>query len=60
MKWFSFSGIFEEIRKIRWPKKEDMWKDSQTVIIFIVGFGLYFVICEFVVAKFLSVLGIGS
>ena len=60
MEWLTFSGIKEEIKKIRWPKKDDMWKDTQTVVIFIVGFGLYFVACELFVAQFLRLLGIGA
>jgi len=60
MKWFSISGILEETKKIRWPKKEDMWKDTQTVVIFIFGFGVYFVFCSLLVAQFLKLIGLGS
>ncbi|MDD2592645.1 MAG: preprotein translocase subunit SecE [Erysipelotrichaceae bacterium] len=60
MKWLTFGGIKEEIKKIRWPKKDDMFRDTQTVLIFIFGFGLYFVFCELFVAQFLRLLGIGA
>ena len=27
LKWFSFSGISKEVKRIRWPKKEEIqWK----------------------------------
>ena len=60
MKWFSIEGIKEEIKKVRWPKKEDMIKDTRTVVIFVAFFALYFVVCEFVVAQFLHIFGIGA
>jgi len=60
MKWFSLSGILEETKKIRWPNRKDMWKDSETVVLFIFGFGVYFVFCELIVAQFLKLIGIGS
>lgn len=60
MKWFSIEGIKEEIRKIRWPKKDDMIKNTETVVIFIALFAVYFVACEFVVAQFLKIFGVGA
>ncbi|MEA5018685.1 MAG: preprotein translocase subunit SecE [Erysipelotrichaceae bacterium] len=60
MSWLTFSGVIEEVKKIRWPKKDDMFKDTQTAVSFIVIFGVYFVLCELFVANFLRLLGIGS
>jgi len=60
MKWLTIEGLKEEIRKIRWPKKADMIKDTQTVLSFIAIFAFYFVICEFVVSAFLKIIGIGA
>lgn len=60
MKWFSLEGIKEEIKKVRWPKKDDMVKDTEMVVIFVALFAAYFVLCEFVVAQFLKIFGIGA
>lgn len=58
MKWFSFNGIMKEIKKIRWPKKEELAKDSVRTIIVIAFFALFFVLCEFVVSFFLNAMGV--
>ena len=34
LKWFSFSGVTKEIKKIRWPKREDLVENSVQTIIF--------------------------
>ena len=60
MKWFSIEGIKEEISKTRWPKKEQMIKDTKTVLTFIFIFAVYFVVCDFLVAQFLKIFGIGA
>ena len=61
MGWFNVKEIREEIKnKVRWPKKDDMIKDSETVLSFIALFAIFFVICEFVVAQFLRIFGIGA
>ena len=58
MNWFSFDGIAKEIKKIRWPEKGDLMKDSMQVIIFTFFFGVFFVCCEFIVTLILKVLGV--
>jgi preprotein translocase subunit SecE len=58
LKWFSLSGIFTEIKRIRWPKASEMAKNIATVVAFIVAFGLFFVATEFVIANFLRLIGI--
>lgn len=58
LKWFSLSGIFTEIKRIRWPKGAEMGKNIATVVVFIVAFGLFFVGTEFIIANFLRLIGI--
>jgi preprotein translocase subunit SecE len=58
MKWFSLSGIMTEVKRIRWPKTEEMVKNSVTVIVVTVLFGIYFVIAQAVVAFFLQMIGV--
>ncbi len=60
LKWFSIPGIMTEVKRIRWPQPKEMVKDSLTVVTFTVAFGLYFVLCEYGVAAFLKLLGIGA
>jgi len=58
MKWFSLSGIMTEVKRIRWPKSEEMVKNSVTVIAVVVLFGIYFVLAQAVVAFFLQLIGV--
>lgn len=58
MKWFSFSGIMTEIKRIRWPKTEEMVSNSATVIVVTVLFGIYFVLAQAVVAFILRMIGV--
>lgn len=58
MKWFSLSGIMTEVKRIRWPKSEEMVKNSATVIVVTVLFGIYFVIAQAVVTFFLQMIGV--
>lgn len=60
LKWFSLSGIFTEIKRIRWPKQDEIIHLSSIVLIFIVFFGIFFVISEAAVAFFLKLIGIGA
>lgn len=57
-KWFSFNGITKEIKKIRWPKKEDLLTNSVQVILFTAFFGVFFVLCQFLVSLVLKLLGV--
>ncbi len=59
LKWFSLSGIFTEIKRIRWPKADELQYSTLVVIIFIVFFGIFFVISEAAIAFFLRMIGIG-
>mgnify|MGYP002856676493 CR=1 FL=1 len=57
MKWFSFSAIWKEISKIRWPKKEDLLTNSVQVIIFTGFFVIFFALCLAVISAFLNLVG---
>ena len=59
LKWFSLSGIFTEIKRIRWPKQNEVLHSSLVVVVFIVFFGAFFVISEATIAFFLRLIGIG-
>ncbi|MDD3896155.1 MAG: preprotein translocase subunit SecE [Bacilli bacterium] len=37
-----FKQIRDEMKKVRWPDKNEMFKYSIATIIFIIAFGLYF------------------
>ena len=58
MKWFSPSAILKEISKIRWPKKGDLLTSSVQVIIFTLFFGVFFFLCQLVIATLLKVIGV--
>jgi preprotein translocase SecE subunit len=58
LKWFSFSGIYTEIKRVRWPKGSEMGRNVSIVLAFTVGFGLFFVFTEFVISFLLKWIGI--
>lgn len=58
MKWFSMSGITTEVKRIRWPKSDEMLKNTMTVISVVVLFGIYFVIAQLIVTFFLQLIGV--
>lgn len=60
LKWFSLSGIFTEIKRIRWPKTDEILHLAGIVVAFIVFFGIFFVGSEAVIAFFLNLIGIGA
>ena len=57
MKWFSLSGIAKEIKKIRWPKGNDLLENSVQVVIFTACFALFFLLCQLVVSMILRMIG---
>lgn len=57
MKWFSIAGIQSEIKRIRWPKPKDLFKNSVTVILFTAAFGVFFLLCEMIASGFLTIVG---
>lgn len=60
LKWFSFSGIAKEIKRIRWPKTSDLTENSGEVILFCVFFGAFFVLCELAITFILRLMGVGA
>ncbi len=58
MKWFSLSGIVKENKKIRWPNFKDLSTNSVQVLIFTLGFGVFFFACDFIVTLFLRLLNV--
>lgn len=60
LKWFSLSGIFTEIKRIRWPKQDEILRLAGIVVAFIVFFGIFFIITEAAIAFFLRLVGIGA
>ncbi len=57
MKWFSINGILTESKRIRWPKMNDLLKNSAIVIVFIAILGLFFFLCQLVSSGFLKLIG---
>ncbi|MCI6271354.1 MAG: preprotein translocase subunit SecE [Erysipelotrichaceae bacterium] len=60
LKWFSLSGIIKEAKRIRWPKRKDLFKDSSEVIMFTLAFALGFVAFDVIIAFILRFLGVGA
>ena len=60
MKWFSLKEIGKEIKKIRWPNRDEMTKDTMTTFIFMIAFGIFFVVCDIIVANLMDILKIGG
>ncbi len=60
LKWFSWSGISNEIKRIRWSSPKDLFSDTGKVLIFCICFGVYFVLCDLLVSQLLLLMGIGA
>ncbi len=58
MKWFSFEGILGEVKKVRWPKKNELLKDTFVAITFMLIFAIFFVMSDLVVSILLRLLGV--
>ncbi len=58
MKWFSLNGIMGEIKKIRWPKRVEISRDTFISIVFIAIFAAYFVLSDFVISFILRIIGV--
>lgn len=58
MKWFSIEGIIEEIKKIRWPKKEELFKTFLEVCFFVILFMIFFFLGDLFVSFILKLLGL--
>lgn len=60
LKWFSISGISKEVKRIRWPKKEDLLGSFSEVMAFCLFFAAFFTVCEFAITFILKLIGIGA
>lgn len=58
MEWFSFEGIRQEIKKIRWPNRNELLKDNYVVLVFILIFAVFFIFSDFLVGLVLRLLGV--
>jgi preprotein translocase SecE subunit len=47
-----------EVKRIRWPKMDELVKNSTTVIMVTVVFGVFFVLVQAVVTLFLRLIGV--
>ncbi len=57
MKWFSLEGIRTETKRIRWPKGDEFKTSILDVLVFSIAMGVFFVVCDSVVAVFLRFIG---
>ena len=60
MKWFSIKGIFGEINKIRWPKRNELVKDTFIALVFIALFAAFFILSDFIITIILQLIGVIS
>lgn len=60
MKWFTLAGIRDEVKKIHWPDKKTMSKNTTVVVAFVLFFVAYFVFTEFILVAALKLIGIGG
>jgi len=58
-KTFSWSGIKKEAKRVRWPKRKDVIEDTGEVLVFSGFFAAFFILCDFIVAYGLRLIGIG-
>ena len=58
MKWFSLKGIRQEITKVRWPKRNELAKDTYVVLVFMTVFAVYFIFADLFVGFLLRLLGV--
>lgn len=50
------SGVRSEFKKIRWPKKKEMFKYSVAVLLCIVIFALFFMLSDVIIAAIRTLL----
>lgn len=58
LKWFSISGIMTEAKRIRWPKRKELVKDTTTVVAIITLFGVFFVFAQILITFFVTAIGV--
>ncbi len=57
MKWFSISGIIQELQRVRWPKLGELTKKTGIVLAFTISFAVLFILYEFISASFIRFIG---
>ena len=60
LKWFSWSGITTEIKRIRWIKFGELMESTGKVLVFCILLGSFFVLCDLVISKLLLLIGVGA
>ena len=58
LKWFSISGIMTEVKRVRWPKQKELFKDTSTVVAVVTLFGIFFVLAQVVITLFITFVGL--
>ena len=51
-----FVLTFREMKKVRWPSKQTMKDSSKVVLAFIILFGLYIVLDDYIIAQLLKLI----
>ena len=52
-----FKGVIREIKRVRWPNKDDMVQNTTTVVVFSAFFALFFSACYTIGHAVLQALG---
>ncbi len=60
LKWFSWSGITTEIKRIRWTKSGELLTNTGKVLLFCLLFGVFFTLCDALISEFLLLIGVGA
>lgn len=60
MKWFSLKGIAAEGKKVRWPKRNELVKDTFIAVIFMALFAVFFIASDLLIAFLLRLIGVGA
>lgn len=55
--WFNLKSVRSEIKNVRWLTKKELVRNSATVLLFCLIFGLYFYASDAIIAFILRVLG---
>jgi preprotein translocase subunit SecE len=58
VKWFSISGIMTEVKRVRWPKQKELFKDTTTVVAVVTMFGIFFVLAQVLITFFVTAIGV--
>lgn len=58
LKWFSIEGILTEVKRVRWPKQKELFKDTSSVVALVTLFGIFFVLMQVVITYFITFVGV--